>query len=61
MKKKSQKTEDHKEAKDDESPQPKGDETEVKGDKPNEKDSKEIRNGEKTEESDKEEKQKGGE
>ena len=61
LKKKSQETEDRNEAKDDESPQPNGDETEVKDDKPNEKDSKDIRNGEKTEESEEEEKQKGGE
>ena len=46
LKKKSQETEDCNEAKDDESPQPNGDETEVKDDKPNEKDSKDIRNGE---------------
>ena len=61
LKKKSQETGDRNKAKDDESPQPHGDETEVKDDKPNEKDSKDIRNGEKTEESEEEEKQKGGE
>ena len=61
LEKKHQETEDHNKAKDDESPQPNGDETEVKDDKPNEKDSKDIINGEKTEESEEEEKQKGGE
>ena len=61
LEKKHEETEDNNEAKDDESPQPNGDETEVKDDKPNEKDSKDIINGEKTEESEEEEKQKGGE